>query len=268
MTEQEKIALLEEFEKLGGRGSGRNTWLKEQLVKHGLTPGSAPYFYRWRQKYLAEQQPAVTLEKPVGKARGRLSAEGLERIREAQRERWAKSKGRRSAAPASSVTSKFASASRDEKLRMVQEYDALPHLEKAAWRERYAANDRTGLLTYYRNQFKKEGALGNGHAPKTTAVVKHQRDEASLVAEYESYPGAKMEWLAARGLNYQSMHMMRLRVAAAPARVQQPTLSHVLPEAAPGPVVTLEDAVAAMQVRIDIYNEVLDHFKRMMRGGR
>jgi hypothetical protein len=50
--------------------------------------------------------------------------------------------------------------------------------------------------------------------------------------------------------------------------VQHLRVPHVLPQASPAPVVTLEDACAAMQVRIDIYNECLDHFKRMLKGGR
>jgi len=262
VTEEQKIAALAEFEQLP-KDVNRNAWVREHV---GI---AAPNFYKWRKKHLAKEQPVVKLAGPVHK----ISKQGMERIKQAQREHWARQKAAGKKHRVEGRDSFFHRATREEKLRLVREHDALPPGEtRRAWKLKHLGEEveSSGLLTYYRNQFKKEGLYDQQQAPSKALVparTNKAAQEAALVAEYDSLGKVpKTPWLKEHGLNYSRMFNMRARVGR--NNGVQPVMAHVLPEAAPGPTVTLEDACNAMQVRIDIYNEVLDHFRRMLKGGR
>lgn len=283
-SEEERIALLNEFEKLPP-GMNKKVWLEKQ----GFT--ATPFFYHWRKKYLAAQKPSVKLAEPGGvvTAAGKhISAAGIEKIKEGQRRRWAKAKreGTGTRTRTREATGSFRAADEATKRRLVAEYDAIPRSEykrRHDWVVAQGMQDTRAdraIIAYYRKQFRKKD--------QSTALVPASgaSSEAALLAEYDaasqSPQGSKKRWLEQHGLSYSNIYEMRKRVAKgrAPARpakiheLQPPPVAHavhaphILPESAPGPVVTLDDAVAAMQVRIDIYTEVLDHFRRMLRGGR
>lgn len=112
--------------------------------------------------------------------------------------------------------------------------------------------------------------------PQSTALATtngyHQsKVTPALLAEYEALPdlpkGNKSQWMADRGINSQNLYDARKRREKAP-HTAQPHFTQVLPAAAPVPVVTLDDAIAAMQVRQDLFAEFLDQLKRMQRIGR
>lgn len=114
---------------------------------------------------------------------------------------------------------------------------------------------------------KKEGFTG-ARTANSTALVPTNGNKGKVtpaqLAEYNNLESGKSEWLKARGLNYQNIFDARRRKTYQPEITQ----AQVLPTAAPGPVVTLDDAIAAMQVRQDLFQEFLDQLKRMQRVGR
>lgn len=266
-TDDEKRALFAAFDAATAAGKTRVQWFKE----HGI---SGPHFYRMRKAFsLGEPQPAQAQPaqaQPATPKKHRISPEGLAKIIAAQKRRWAASKKKKKGT--------FAAASNEEKRRLLIEYDSLPEKtgSKGAWLAAHGISEteRSGLMTYYRNKFRKEGRH-SAAAPSTALTVHSNGDRASretqIVTAYANLPATvkKIDWLKERGLSYALMHDMRKRVAYhSQSVVPHAAFSQVLPTTAPGPVVTLEDAIAAEQVRIDITLEVLDRFRRMMRSGR
>lgn len=248
MTEAEKIALLEQFEALPPTVN-RKEWLDQHV------PMSKPHWYKWRKGYLASLG-----RKPVIAQKG-----GAVKLSN----RAARAEGRSVRASRNS----FREASREDKARLVQEYDDLPYSEKTAWRESHDLGGKTGhmLLTYYRARFTKEGLLGkSAPAPKkpSTALVPSPAKDAALIAEYDAQRDKKA-WLESRGMDYHHIHAIRNRVARNGAS-HQPLPAAMLPLQIPVPssLVSLEDAIDAMQVRIDHYTEVLTYMREMLNRGR
>lgn len=238
MSESEKIALLAKFEALPA-DTLRQQWLRE----HGVS--NTPRFYTWRKQYLAAQKKERNKRAP-GRAKGR---------------------------PALTSGSLFGSLSREQKLQALREYDHLTFSEKASWRKRHFApeGEDHGLLTYYRNAFRKEGIYSaNGHKEASSVAlvpIAPKQDDAALLSEYESLgKGGKSQFLKQHGLTHQKMHTIRSRVA----RNAQPLVPAVMPGAfaMPPGLVTLQDAIDAMQVRIDHYNDFMGHLRSLMVRGK
>lgn len=129
---------------------------------------------------------------------------------------------------------------------------------------------RAAIVAAQKRRWAKAKKDGTGvHTANSTALVPTNGNRRKVItpaqlAEYNNLESGKAEWLKARGLNYQNIFDARRRKYPQPEITQ----AQVLPTAAPGPVVTLDDAIAAMQVRQDLFQEFLDQLKRMQRVGR
>jgi hypothetical protein len=161
----------------------------------------------------------------------------------------------------------FKVADQEAKYRLVREYDALPDNQKPAWRKAHGVN--TALVSYHRSRMPKEAPA------ESKAVVPYNHGQkipteklSAFLTEYDAIQGkngAKKRWLEEHGLNYSNIHEMRRRLVyhQQPAPAAQPQF---IPAATPGPVITLDDAIAALQVRQDIWNEFMGLLKAMARG--
>jgi hypothetical protein len=130
----------------------------------------------------------------------------------------------------------------------------------------------TALVSYHRSRMPKEAPA------ESKAVVPYNHGQKipteklpAILAEYDAIHGnngAKQKWLDKHGLNYSNIHEMRRRLVykqQQPAPAAQPQF---IPVATPGPVITLDDAIAALQVRQDIWQEFMGLLKAMARGSR
>lgn len=137
-------------------------------------------------------------------------------------------------------------------------------------KHRISAEGRAAIVAAQKVRWAKAKKEGTGvHTANSTALVPTNGTRRKIItpaqlAEYSNLESGKAEWLKARGLNYQNIFDARRRNYPQPQVAQ----AQVLPTAAPGPVVTLDDAIAAMQVRQDLFQEFLDQLKRMQRVGR
>jgi hypothetical protein len=163
----------------------------------------------------------------------------------------------------------FRAADQETKYRLVREYDALPDDQKPAWRKAHG-DPGTALLSYHRMRMPKEApAESKAVVPYNNRSKFPPEKEPAILAEYETIQGkngAKQKWLDKHGLNYSNIHDMKKRLVY---KQHQPTPAaqpQFIPTATPGPVITLDDAIAALQVRQDIWQEFMGLLKAMARG--
>lgn len=255
-TDDEKRALFAAFDAAKAAGQKTRDWLAERKI-------SSPHFYRMRKLFELAQQPPATKKYNISKA-------GLERIRAAQKRRWKEAKANGTGKYTKTKGQSFRAADEDTKRQMIAEFDALPKIQKAAWRKAHGlgAGSDTGALSYWR---KRLNVTSTALVPYTSNGNAKKAITPAMLAEYETAP-SKAKWLQARGMNYSNIHDARKRLAQQPQQSPIATATqlppHILPTAAPGPVVTLDDAIAAMQVRQDLFTEFLEQLKRMQRVGR
>jgi hypothetical protein len=260
-TDDYKRAIFAEFDALPNDKSGnRNQWLKDRKI-------AKPHFYRMRKAFMgAPAKPAP--KKAIKGKKPRLSPAGIQAIQEAQRRRWAVAKAAGTGKYTKVKTADFRSADQETKYQLVREYDALPYEQKAPWRKAHGGID-TALVSYHRSRMPKEAPA------ESKAVVPYNHGQkipteklSAFLTEYDAIQGkngAKKRWLEEHGLNYSNIHEMRRRLVyhQQPAPAAQPQF---IPAATPGPVITLDDAIAALQVRQDIWNEFMGLLKAMARG--
>jgi hypothetical protein len=148
---------------------------------------------------------------------------------------------------------------------------------KEAQRRRWAVAKAAGTGKYT-TMTGKTSKASKGAPAESKAVVPYNHGQKilteklpAIIAEYETIQGkngAKQKWLDKHGLNYSNIHDMKKRLVykqQQPAPAAQPQF---IPTATPGPVITLDDAIAALQVRQDIWQEFMGLLKAMARGSR
>ncbi len=180
--------------------------------------------------------------------------------------------------PAAVPVLDFKAVDTPTKHKMVLEHDALGPEDRAAWKK--AHNAPQVLLTYYRGRMRKQGLMealrSQGGKQRGRPPMKAEGDQQALLAEYKSLPardGSKAAWLAAHNLNHQNMHDIKKRVAKAQLNGNLPALRsepipaevHAFP-AHNSP--TLEDGVRYLEIKRDIFNEVIADLQRVLRGAR
>lgn len=178
----------------------------------------------------------------------------------------------------------FVQAPTEVKYEMVREYDKLlTKEERDAWREAHGASQPN--LQYHRIQMRKKGMDGihppvgnHGGGPKKKYATEA---ETALVAEYQSLviPGSKSAWLKTHNLNHQQIFEMKKRVRAqsngnlpavraTTAASAKPTPQQEAPAHDFAHIPSLEDGVRYLEIKRDIFNEVISDLQRVCRGPR
>ncbi len=169
----------------------------------------------------------------------------------------------------------FATADNPTKYEMLKEYDALPTTEeKAKWRGAHGMPSQP-LLTYHRSRMCKKEKVKPASSKVPPDVL---AERSALVAEYVALtgPGAKSEWLKTHGMNHQDIHAWKLQVAKAnqdqngnlPAvRTKKPATQDKIP-VYPAHVPTLEDGVRYLEIKRDMFTEIITDLQRVLRGAR
>jgi len=255
-TDEEKLELIRGYEAVPEHE--KIAWLKERRANGG-------WFYRVRQK-MKEKYPSGSM----------------------------KSAPSNQPAPETPAAVALRDHSDAEKRLLIKQHDNLAtREEKVAFREQYAVSE--GMMVYYRAKLSRKASKP---VVKNKPVVKMTKtsdeDESAMVTEYMALRnnGQKSAWLRERGLNHQSIFTMKQRVLArrvngssnlpairqpaAPAlkqppvsRVSKATYSHIpeVPQPQP-PAIFLSDGIAYLQVKRDIYDEVIADLKRVLEGHR
>ena len=220
------------------------------LVERGVSPS---WFRRMRERYLQQHPEFKIPESSATTAVAVVPAKG------------------RSTAP-----TEFSSLPLVEKANLIIEYRSLPNREKRPWRESHGIS--TSMLNYYvprvlgANPPQNPPRLGR---PPQTKIDPSQY--SAIINEYNAQrPGTKSAWLAAHGLNHQSIFDFKKRLArqqlngtsqSTPQRPQRSFIPTVHPPLVPANVPSLDDAILAMEVKRDQLNSFIAELKAM-RGPR
>lgn len=159
----------------------------------------------------------------------------------------------------------------DEKLKrtLLKEYNALPREERKAFQQ---AHNATQALMSYWNRKLVDKTIKGGPIPR-----KYQPEELpALVAEYNQLQGKeKGVWLKEHNLNHQNIFSYRQQVARMQVNGNLPAVVHrtaPMPHppnpVAQAPAPSLVDGVNYLQVKRDIYSEIIEDLQRVLRGQR
>lgn len=170
----------------------------------------------------------------------------------------------------------FKQLSKEEKYKLIDEYDAVPYMERPAWRKAHNVDkSASALMAYYRKE-RKQPRRAEAPAPSPSPLPSTAEERRRAVEEYDRLPhNKKQEWLLARGWPIDARKQIsdwRRNLKKKPApRAPKPNGAAAVPAirlqpAPPRREVTLDEAINLLQVKVSIYTEILDTFERIKSG--